>query len=281
MRTDLALSLSSLSLIVALAACDSPGSGGLGGFPAPPDAVDTADAVGVDGVGQDTGGDPAGPGDTNEPFEPADTTLVDTALPDTWADTWPDTWSEDTAVSQDTQPPETWPADTSVPDTMPADTMVADTMPADTTVADTDTGPEVIADPCPTLPLTPLVSPQAQVFEMQTSGLGASAVPDVVYFEFFMSDEFGWYDLGSGANADYATCEQCVTVYQDRDLPVYFQARGSLTLLPLSEPMGQFIAGSIEGVELYEVTIDPTTFHATAVPNGRCIRLADGALSMF
>jgi len=252
-----------------LGACDSPGGGGYVGMP--PGTVPDSD-----GLVAETVAEQSEVSDEVRPIEPDASVALDAVVPDTVPDTFAaDTVTPDT-VTPDTSPPET--VDTSEPDTFAAETV--DTTPAETSPSDT-TPSEVVADPCPVIPLAPLDSPQPQVFEMQTSGLGSAAVPDVIAFEFYMVDQFGIFDLGSSTNADYATCEQCVRVFQDRDAPVYFQARGRLTLLPLSEPQGQFIAGTISGVDLYEVTIDPSTFHATAVPNGRCLRLQDGTLSMF
>jgi len=250
--------------------CDGPGGGGYyAGAPQEIVADVSSDALAPDA---ELGGESEMSADIDSP----DTSLAESESLDTMpADTMP----ADTTPA-DTTPADTTPADTTPADTTPAETTPAETTPAETTPADT-TPTEVVADPCPTLALTALDSPDPQIFEMQTSGLGSSVVPDVIAFEFYMVDQFGIFDLGSSTNSDYATCEQCVRVFQDRDAPVFFQARGTLTLLPLSEPMGQFVAGSIAGVELYEVTIDPTTFHATAVPGGRCVRLADGTLSMF
>jgi hypothetical protein len=105
-----------------------------------------------------------------------------------------------------------------------------------------------------------------------------SADPDLISFEFYKSGgtpELGVFDLASGVNANYATCEQCVLVFRDfvADKPtkVFFQTSG---ILKVDGPAVPGVAPDLSlvwsNLHLAEVTIDETTFESTLVPNGEC-----------
>ena len=107
-----------------------------------------------------------------------------------------------------------------------------------------------------------------------------SNLPDVISFEFYSPDSglprTGTFDLGSGVNANYATCEQCIIVYQDYIDPAtptktFFQTAGSITIDSHTIPgVTAAIGLSWESVTLAEVTIEPDTFVSTLVPDGAC-----------
>ena len=73
----------------------------------------------------------------------------------------------------------------------------------------------------------------------------------------------------TGDETNYATCRNCVRGSRDCDASLCateFMARaGTLTITAIEQPS---ISGSLTGVELVEVTIDPQTFVSTPVPGG-------------
>lgn len=104
-------------------------------------------------------------------------------------------------------------------------------------------------------------------------GFGGT-LPDVIYFEFW-STATGTFDLGSGSNSNYATCGQCILVYEDFFAAIpqktFFQTGGTITIDPSTIPGTAANVGlSWSNVTLAEVTINPDTFVSTLVPNGDC-----------
>jgi hypothetical protein len=107
-----------------------------------------------------------------------------------------------------------------------------------------------------------------------------SELPDVISFEFYSPDtgypRTGTFDLGSGLDANFGTCEQCIIVYQDYTDPntptkTFFQTAGTITIDSNTIPgVSPAVGLSWEGVTLAEVTIDPETFTSTLVPGGAC-----------
>jgi hypothetical protein len=86
----------------------------------------------------------------------------------------------------------------------------------------------------------------------------------------------GTFDLTSANNNDnYATCDQCVYLYQDID-PVteiedkfFFQSEGTLTVTETDPSLPNVSKGSLTNVKLVEVTLD-ANYNSTPVPNGVC-----------
>ena len=120
-----------------------------------------------------------------------------------------------------------------------------------------------------------------------SSNLGFGAFqPDVIRFEFYSYTQAapatGTFDLGSGVDANYQTCEQCIVVYQDftggGTPKTLFQTGGSLTIDMNTVPgLNSELNLSWSNVSLAEVTIDPATFLSTPVPGGECYTiLPDG-----
>jgi hypothetical protein len=111
------------------------------------------------------------------------------------------------------------------------------------------------------------------------------ALPDVVSFEFYSPDfdypRTGTFDLGAGVDTNYATCQQCILVYQDYTDPAtptktFFQTAGSITISSQTVPgLAPSVGLSLTGVTVAEVTIDPNTFVSTLVPDGACYTIAN------
>jgi len=117
----------------------------------------------------------------------------------------------------------------------------------------------------------------------QNTDLGyGGALADVISFEFYANGGLitaGTFDLGSGNNTNYETCSQCVLVFMDLDsasgIPqkTFYQTGGTLTVNAMTLPGSDPIKMSWQNVTLAEVTIDPSTFESTLVPNGACITI--------
>ncbi len=106
-------------------------------------------------------------------------------------------------------------------------------------------------------------------------GFGGPA-PDIFTIEIW-DDAEGTFDLGSGDNADYLTCAQCVLVLVDlvgeTPTSVYFQRSGTLTVIGLpSDGAPKFT--------LSDVTLGETDADLIAVTGGFCLSLADVALDV-
>jgi hypothetical protein len=100
-----------------------------------------------------------------------------------------------------------------------------------------------------------------------TTDLGYGGTqPDVISFEFYsyMFDTppaTGTFDLGTGNNSNYATCNQCILILQDLVGPqnpqkYFFQTGGSITIDANTVPgTGADVGLSWSNVTLAEVTI--------------------------
>ena len=96
---------------------------------------------------------------------------------------------------------------------------------------------------------------------------------------FFAATPAGTYDLASGNNVNYETCEQCVLVYtgvstedDTSDDKAYFQTQGTMEILKGDANEGE-VEGKIINVKLQEVTIDENTYHSTLVDGGGCFEI--------
>ncbi len=106
--------------------------------------------------------------------------------------------------------------------------------------------------------------------------LGGQA-PDVLRLEFF-TDDVGTFDLAAQGNDNYATCDQCVRVFEDTDASgnpgrIYFQTGGAVTVSSATPPVsGDKLDVTMTDVSLVEVTIsDDGTFTSNEVPGGGCL----------
>ena len=115
-----------------------------------------------------------------------------------------------------------------------------------------------------------------------------NTLPDDIRFEFFLDDgnrnkeiNPGEYDLGTGRNTNYSTCNECLTIYQDITnyssldaYTVYFQKTGTMKIDSVDEE--NFIEGTVSA-KLIEVTIDnKNKYTSTPVPNGSCVEIETG-----
>lgn len=128
-----------------------------------------------------------------------------------------------------------------------------------------------------------LLNLDAGVFRLDVTelGLGAIAGEDFVQIEFYKPDT-GSFDLGSGQNRNYATCNQCVRVVVDGRFEL-FQRRGRLVVADVSSPMGSpeldgYVSLELQSIVLEEVIIDDE-FNSMPMPNGACIELIDGVIA--
>jgi subtilisin-like proprotein convertase family protein len=100
---------------------------------------------------------------------------------------------------------------------------------------------------------------------------------DTDYFQLEVyNDDTGTIDLTAGAQANYATCNQCIRVIADinEDEPTFFfQSEGTLAIDPASEPLDGLIDATVTDLTLVEVTI-ANDFTSTPVPNGECLFVA-------
>jgi hypothetical protein len=123
-----------------------------------------------------------------------------------------------------------------------------------------------------------------EVDAAQDTDLGyGSSLPDIISFEFYSLNNplaSGTFDLASGINSNYETCDQCLLVYSDIDVlgsgvpqKTFFQTGGTLVVDAMTPPGSDPITMSWQNVTLAEVTIDPNTFHSTLVPNGECFTI--------
>ena len=115
---------------------------------------------------------------------------------------------------------------------------------------------------------------------MTDLGFGG-ALPDIISFEFY-SQATGTFNLAIGNDSNYATCTQCVLIFQDLNGPQlipqknFFQTGGMLTIEMNTIPgVAADVGLSWSNLTLAEVTIDPETFHSTLVPGGDCYTVVD------
>jgi hypothetical protein len=110
---------------------------------------------------------------------------------------------------------------------------------------------------------------------MVSSGLltGGPAI-DELDVEFY-SNAVNSFNLAIGANNNYATCNQCVSLSRDYTDPIqtkfFFQSGGTLTInqAPSTNPLTIVLSNT----RLVEVTLNPSTFESTPVPGGECYDL--------
>jgi hypothetical protein len=135
---------------------------------------------------------------------------------------------------------------------------------------------------CPLLSPLPLVVPGGASFVSFVS-FGNYVEPsgtDKLQFEFW-STAVGSFDLASGDNANYLTCQQCVLLHVNAlaqpnlaTATTYFQTQGQITVSQVSDTEVQLI---LTDVQLVEVNITAALV-SKPVPGGRCVTL-NGAFS--
>lgn len=187
----------------------------------------------------------------------------------------------DTTVATDTT---ATPADSTATDTTTATETTATTTVTDTST--TETTP-VTCDPV-TLAgelayLEEVSSPDegyvAFIIEGEDLGFGTD-LPDELWIELLGDlDQSGEIALGSGDNASYASCTECVSVVVDVDVEneTYgydlFQREGTLTIDPATPPSGLTLKATLTGLAFIEVTYDEETLESTPVRDGACYEI--------
>jgi hypothetical protein len=108
--------------------------------------------------------------------------------------------------------------------------------------------------------------------------------PSAMLFYWFFDDGTGdlsgTHDLSQAPNDNFMTCSHCIIAASfDADgnaVQIWYQTAGSITLTanPISpEPSVRSMIGTLDGVTLSEVTLDPDTGASTLVPGGSCLTL--------
>ena len=114
---------------------------------------------------------------------------------------------------------------------------------------------------------------------MTNLGFGGP-LPDIISFEFY-SQATGTFNLAIGNDSNYATCTQCVLIFQDLNVSQipqksFFQTGGTLKIDMNTIPgVADNVGLSWSNLTLAEVTIDPETFTSTLVPDGACYTVQD------
>ncbi len=107
------------------------------------------------------------------------------------------------------------------------------------------------------------------------SAIGEILVPDRLMLQ-FKQNGTGTFDLGTGKNTNYQSCDQCLLVFEDLTekgaVKTYFQQSGNINVTEGTVMDGES-AGSVISAKLVEVTIDPETSKSTLVPGGACIEM--------
>jgi cysteine-rich repeat protein len=110
-----------------------------------------------------------------------------------------------------------------------------------------------------------------EVYDSTTEGLG-KLVP-------------GTFDLSAPLDAQLATCQHCVYVWQDEQflLPpgkTFHASRGAMTITAVDDPYQDQLAGSLSGVVLEEVTVGSDGRYEK-VAGGGCFRTPDVAFDTY
>jgi hypothetical protein len=100
---------------------------------------------------------------------------------------------------------------------------------------------------------------------------------DLQLYEANGSQAPGTFNLGTGNDANFKTCDHCVVVWQDvtQDTvgKTFFQQSGELTMTVNGSPMTGKVKGSLKNVKLIEVTVDANDYTSTPVANGACLEI--------
>jgi len=139
---------------------------------------------------------------------------------------------------------------------------------------------------CTTLsPSGDLVGVQPGLYGIEITSLNLGGAEQDFFELSFFTEETGSFNLATAPNDDYATCEQCIRIFEDDDgagsATIFYQSKGTLvisgdTLIGADPPTGSF---TLTNVELVEVDIDPDTFESTPVSGGRCYKISNRTLS--
>jgi hypothetical protein len=97
----------------------------------------------------------------------------------------------------------------------------------------------------------------------------------------------GAFQLGTGVESNYSTCEHCVVVVQDATSTTtkkrFFPVSGTMNIDPSTPPSQgatKGLKGTLVDVKLVEVTIGPApTYRSTQVSGGACLYLANETIA--
>ena len=121
------------------------------------------------------------------------------------------------------------------------------------------------------------------MLDITSLGLG-TGLDDSLQLEFYVPDT-GTFNLGTGANDNYSTCEQCIRIFEDTtetSARIFYQRSGTMAISAGSavhdDPPS--VSATLTNVELEEVTIaDDGTFESTPVSGGKCYKISNRTLS--
>ena len=129
--------------------------------------------------------------------------------------------------------------------------------------------PIVASEPVPVGPFT--------FVSTITPNIGTSTEDDILIelFELGASQGPGTFDLSKGNESNYATCEHCFLLREDRvgfveALRTYFPREGSVAVTAMNSPPTPQFSMQLTGVEFVQVEIDPISYLSTPVEGGAC-----------
>ncbi len=146
---------------------------------------------------------------------------------------------------------------------------------SDTEINDEDKKPE-----CTEVQISNIIISGPSSYEGEISPEQGTSLEDIFYVQFYEpgSDsgrtelKSGTYNLGEGENTNYASCNECVLVYEDISESeagrIYFQESGKIVVDEAKEKSLE-AKGSLS-VRLVEISMDEN-YNSTPVPNGRCL----------
>jgi hypothetical protein len=115
-----------------------------------------------------------------------------------------------------------------------------------------------------------------------------TAASDYLWLDFYTGGEYngedtGIFELGTGDDANYASCSRCVWLGVDLgdsgQARTYFYAKsGQLDIAADSDQLNGYPDIHVTDVLLSEVTLDDDTHVSTEVPGGRCLHLSSAAV---
>ena len=113
--------------------------------------------------------------------------------------------------------------------------------------------------------------------KVSDNAVGSTELEDIMTLQFY-GDGYtlkeGKIDLGSGDNANYETCVECLRLYEDVDFDnneygrTFFQQKGELVFDEVKE--GTFESRGHGSFRLVEVEIDDYSSVSTPIPGGAC-----------
>ncbi len=115
-----------------------------------------------------------------------------------------------------------------------------------------------------------------------------SAAGDYLWLDFYTGGEYngedtGSFELGTGDDANYASCSRCVWLGVDLGdsgiAKTYFYAKsGRLDIAADSDQLNGYPDVHVSDVLLSEITLDSDTHVSAEVPGGRCLHLTSAAV---